>query len=124
MPKCENCVLLEKFNNSFASFYQNSGPRKRNLLEFCLADNGVTCHNDYLPIRTFPVRWVQSHYDSNIRIFNNHRAYVLHLKQLLLEHGLKKETRQTISEYIHYLTHQNVLLTLCIQLDIQVTRCN
>ena len=113
-------LWMWKYFTKFAAFYLNSGPRKTRLRAFCLADNGITCGNDYAPQKTFGIRWVDSHHTANLRIFKNHKLYVSHLKVLEFDPIYKNApgTRLTIRQFRQFLTHQNVIITLCVQLDI------
>ena len=100
-----------------AAFYSQSPKRKTNLKKFCEANE----FRQFWPKKTFPVRWVQSHFDSNEVIFLHFKPLVLHLRKMLTDPEFEDDatTLERGGELITYLTHKNVILTLVIMLDIQ-----
>ena len=115
-PACENCILTEKYFNKVASFYGQSDKRLADLKSFC-EEHG---YKVFAPKLTFPVRWVQSHYDSNFILFHHFKPLVEHLSHLqtipLFEKD--KKTIDLAEKYQLLLTHKFVLFTLVVVLDL------
>ena len=116
LPKCPNCLVMERINNKLANFYQNSSVRKRSLHKFC-KDNKF---DQFTPKKTMAVRWVQTHMDSNEIIFVHYKALVLHIIQNKNNRRMgDSKVRRFMQQMEDYLKHKNFLVTLAVVLDIQ-----
>ena len=116
--QCPECELLEKFNNAVANYYGRSGRRKKHLRQFCKANS----YQEFIPKPTFPVRWVQSHAQSNEIMYDNFLPLVLHLQNIKRDRRFRRDrkTQDLTPQLVRYIVQKNVQTTLCLVLDTQM----